>query len=106
MKYLKLLVKRFPKQSSSPLFSTENFNGISYSMFLKKFKMILARAGVVGDLRTHSLRIGGATFMSLSGCTVTEIKARGGWKSDCVYRYIRNPISNACKIDKNVASKV
>ena len=75
-------------------------------MFAKRFKEIVVRAGVVGDFASHSLRKGGATFMSMSGCSVPEIRARGGWKSDCVDRYIKHPLSHKFEVDKLVANKL
>ena len=38
---------------------------------------------------THSLRIGGATQMALSGYSAAQIQAAGRWSSDCYLVYIR-----------------
>ena len=41
------------------------------------------------NLNTHSLRIGGATLLSLAGVPDSIIKKMGRWKSDCFKKYIR-----------------
>ena len=43
--------------------------------------------------------------MSMVNCNVSEIKARGNWASDCVFRYIKPPLSHLAKADKKVADK-
>ena len=42
--------------------------------------------------------------MSMSGCTIAEVKQRGLWKSNCVFRYIRQPISHNVWVDKKVVA--
>lgn len=73
---------------SDPLFSTKKLPKLSYSLFSRTFKLLCSAAGLKRDYSSHSLRRGGATFMSNSGISVSEVKDRGGWASDVVYRYI------------------
>ena len=87
VRWLKQLLIKFPGSSGDLLFSTKEKSGLSYGMFSSRFRKLVERAGLSGDFASHSLRKGGATFMSMSGCGLTEVKDRGGWKSDCVYRY-------------------
>ena len=75
---------------------------IPYNKILKGFKCLLKKAGIVGDFATHSLRRGGATHMSMSGCSVAEVKQRGRWKSNCVFRYIKQPVKHMLKVDRKV----
>ena len=41
--------------------------------------------------------------MSMLNCPVSQIRARGRWKSDCVYRYIKPPLGSKIRADKAVA---
>ena len=84
--WLKCFLKKFPREGKEVLFSL-NGKKFTYNMFSEKLRILLDRAKVVGDFASHSLRRGGATHMSMSGCTVPEVKGRGLWKSDCMYRY-------------------
>ena len=105
VRHLRMLVNRFPKGPSDPLFSTASITKFSYSMFSKRFSKLISRAGLVGDFASHSMRRGGATYMSMIDCNVAEIKARGHWASDCVFRYIKPPLSHLAVVDKKVADK-
>ena len=100
---LKFLLKNHRMSADKQLFSCRSVPCLTYSMFARCLKMLVNRAGLVGDFASHSLRRGGATFMSMLNCPIAEIKTRGMWKSDCVYRYIV-PSLNAKEIsDKKVA---
>ena len=103
---LKAMCDRFPGHPGDLLFSTQHCVGLSYGMFSNRFKKLVGKARLTGDFASHSLRKGGATFMSMSGCSVQEVKTRGGWKSDCVNRYIKPPISHKVRVDKMVAGKL
>ena len=87
--YLKELFQLYPRSGSSPLFSTRSVKTFTYTEFRSMFKKFLRLANITGDYSSHSLRRGGATFMSQSGCSLSEIRQRGLWKSDCVTRYIK-----------------
>ena len=103
---LKALLGKVPGSPKDPLFSAVGLPGLSYSVFHKVFKSLVIRAGLSGDFASHSLRRGGATFMSMVGCTISQVKDRGGWVSDCVYRYIKPPIAHKVLIDKKFVSRV
>ena len=102
---LRLLMDIFPRGPSDQLFSAPQLPRLTYSMFSKRFSKLVKKAGLVGDFASHSMRRGGATYMSMLECQVSEIKARGHWASDCVYRYIKPPLSHLAKVDKKVADK-
>ena len=36
----------------------------------------------MGDFASHSLKGGGATYMSVMGFTIPQVKETGGWVSD------------------------
>lgn len=86
--WLKKMYKMYLVVSSAPLFSSLRVPVLSYSMFTLKFKELLDVSGIRGNYSSHSLRRGGATSMSQSGVSVTDIKLRGRWKSACVNKYI------------------
>ena len=101
--WLARFVKRFAMPQEAFLFSTTRVPVLTYGMFAKKFKDLTVRAGLHGDFASHSLRRGGATFMSMLERPVEQIKARGMWKSDCVYRYIAPPLSAKIVNEREVA---
>ena len=101
--WLKSLFVRFKPSPESQLFSCTNVPRLTYSMFAKKFKELTTRAGLKGDFASHSLRRGGATFMSMLERPLDQIKTRGLWKSDCVFSYIVPPVSSLVENDRAVA---
>ena len=105
VKALKYMLSRFKASQKSYLFSSPKYPVLTYSVFAKKFKDLTRLAGLSGDFASHSLRRGGATFMSTLNCPINQIKARGQWKSDCVYRYIVPTLASAVEGDKRVAVK-
>ena len=104
-RHLKTMFNRLPMHPSAPLFSAVGVPALTYSRFSKKFSALISKAGLKGNFASHSLRRGGATFMSMQKCDVAEIKARGRWASDCVFRYIKPPLSHLAKVDRKVADK-
>ena len=100
---VKFLFNKFGMPADCQLFSCPTVPALSYSMFARCFKKLITRAGLVGDFASHSLRRGGATYMSMLDCSITEIKTRGMWKSDCVYKYIVPDLAAKRVSDKKVA---
>ena len=100
---LKFLCGQFKMPPGSQLFSCASVPRLTYSMFAKCFKTLTVRAGLEGDFASHSLRRGGATFMSMLNCPIAQIKARGMWKSDCVFRYIVPDMDAKKNLDRLVA---
>ena len=105
VKWLKKFLKMYPKAQGDPLFSFDA-KPVFYSKFLNEFHKLIKKARVEGNFATHSLRRGGARHMSMSGCSVAEVKERGRWKSDCVFKYIRQPLMHMLKVDKKVVENV
>ena len=102
---LERMVSVLPMKPSDPLFSAPGVPILTYSMFSKRFASLLSKAGVKGNFASHSLRRGGATFMSMQKCDIADIKDRGRWASDCVFRYLKPPMSHQSKVDRKVADK-
>ena len=89
-----------------PVFYCKDKSGISYSQFLNVFNVLLARARLKGDFATHSLRRGGARFMSSIECLVQEIRTRGNWTSDCVYEHMAPQLEENVGVDCKFAHAV
>lgn len=66
---------------------------LSYSNFRSMLHVSLLRSRLHVHLTTHSFRRGGASFLASVGVPMNQIKSRGGWKSDCVKKYISEPCS-------------
>ena len=81
------------------LFSTSMIPAISYSVFSKTMDFLVAKAGINGSFSSHSVRRGGASFMSMIDCTIPQIKSRGNWASDCVYDYVVPSLQHELEID-------
>ena len=103
--WLKRFLRAHPMGREDQLFSIQG-RKLTYKVFSDRLNKLLAKSQIHGDFASHSLRRGGATHMSMIDCTVMEIKSRGNWKSDCVYRYIRQPMSHKIKVEKKVSSSV
>ena len=82
---------------SSPAFLVPTRRGnsaIPYQKLQSTIKIVAAKAGFDQSVFScHSLRRGGATFLHLQGASIEQIKTRGDWRSDCVYKYIQIPLS-------------
>ena len=100
--WFKYLRSKFGDSPREELFTSVGVPVLSYSNFNRQFKMLIVRAGLNGNFASHSLRRGGASYMSMKGCRVSEVKERGGWKSDCVYKYICPSLAHKVKVDMKV----
>ena len=77
---------------------------LEYDFYLKVIKMLCLKAGLDPKLfSSHSLRRGGATYLSMVGLPIDQIKARGNWASNAVYLYIKKPFSSKLSQDRKVA---
>ena len=68
-------------------------NGLTGAQIGRIFKRIATNAGIdkllVNNISGHSIRIGAAQDLLMSGATLPQIMAKGGWtKVDTVMRYI------------------
>ena len=61
------------------------------TQFRAVLKQLLTQLGLNPEFYdTHSFRIGGASDLLRLGYSVTEIKMRGRWRSNAVFKYLRN----------------
>ena len=98
--WLRELFVTYEKGPGELLFSTKGVPVLTYSTFSRHFRWLVSRAGLQGNFASHSLRRGGASYMSMKGCNVSEVKERGGWRSECVYRYICPPLKHKIAVDR------
>ncbi|KAJ8300225.1 hypothetical protein KUTeg_021744 [Tegillarca granosa] len=72
-----------------PLFLADVGSVLTYELFRTKLRTALIAAGHdPSNIKGHSFRRGGATWLHKIGIPLDFIKAIGGWASDCVLRYI------------------
>ena len=92
------------RSREDPLFSTPSIPRLTYGVFHKTMDYLTSKASLPGDFASHSLRRGGASFMSMIDCTVPQIKSRGNWSSECVYEYIVPSLAHELSVDSKFSS--
>lgn len=85
---------------SSPIVCHKDGSPIMYDLALKKLKKWCALARIKKDVGFHSLRRGAATYMSMQGISLHDIKLEGDWQSLCVLLYLASPLEHRMEIDK------
>ena len=79
---------------------------ITSSWFNLRLKDIAARVGLDHTrVSSHSLRHGGASFMSALGCDIIDIRARGSWASSAIFRYLHHSDPSLKEKDLLVSKK-
>lgn len=77
---------------------------LTYKLYQEMLKLFANKAGLGHvDFTSHSLRRGGCTYLSMAGASIEEIKVRGDWASDTVYRYLKTPLQQRILNDIQVA---
>ena len=89
---------------SAPAFAVGGATPLTYSVFIRVLKKLAKCAGLKEDLASHSFRRGGATLMAHLDCSLTEIKSRGRWSSDCVFDYLKPTVLDELNTDFKVSS--
>ena len=98
-----------PLGNSNPAFQVPtgsgSFTPLTYRSLQATIKYFASRIGLDPSMFScHSLRRGGCTFLHMQGAAIEEIKSRGDWSSDTVYKYISLPLSERIITDMKVAS--
>ena len=98
-----------PVSRSAPAFQVPHasggFNPLTYPIYQSTLKHFCEQIGLdKSDFSSHSLRRGGCSFLASQGASISELKTRGDWRSDCVYEYIKTPLSERILFDTRVAS--
>lgn len=80
------------KRPDAPVFQRSNGDPTTYQDLQRFLSLLCKRSGFdARAIKTHSLRIGGATSLMSLGFTREEIMELGRWKSDCYQLYIHHP---------------
>ena len=83
------------------------FIPMDYSWFNSRLKALSARVGLSPvTVSSHSLRHGGASLMASLGSTMMDIRARGGWSSSAMFRYLHHSIASLRRLDKLVSDSI
>lgn len=82
------LVSR-PKCQNQNLFIHLNTAPLTRYQFCAVLQKAFSQARLPGHYRSHSFRIGGATYLSESGVPDSKIMEMGRWKSEAYGSYIR-----------------
>lgn len=92
LKYWHLTHSKTFESQSHPLFV--DYKGSPYSRvrFCEVLQSALALVGVPSSkmIRSHSFRIGGATYAAKSGMSDSQIRYLGRWSSNAFIKYIRS----------------
>ena len=77
---------------SGPPFCWPGASPISRTFFTKALSHALRYCNLnVEGYKSHSFRIGVASWAAAKGMSDAQIRAFGRWKSNAFWRYIRNP---------------
>ena len=89
-RWVRKLIQRLSLSPSDPIFMevTPHARPFTYNVYNNQLKSVCAKAGLVGQFSTHSLRRGGATFLSSIGIPLQDIRVYGDWKSWSVLLYL------------------
>ena len=90
-RYIHLRGPRSLTSNDDPLFRLSDKSPLNSTMLRNLLRQIINELNLEGSLYdTHSFRIGRATDLFKSGVTIDNIKQLGRWKSNAVYKYLRN----------------
>ena len=79
-------------RNAGPLFCWPNNTAITRSYFTQCLSQALSFSGLDTELyKSHSFRIGAASWAAAKGMSDAQISAFGRWKSTAFLRYIRTP---------------
>ena len=90
---VKLILKFVSLRGSQagPFFCFANMQQVNRNFFTTRLSRCLQFCGFDTKLyKSHSFRIGGASYLVSIGYNDLQIKLMGRWESDCFIRYIRN----------------
>ena len=78
---------------------------VSYHWFNSKLKLVASAIGLSPQtISSHSLRHGGASFMSSLGSDMIDIRARGAWASSAVFNYLHHSVDSLKQKDTLISS--
>ena len=105
--FVSRLVSHTGVSGDQPLFQYKG-NGrlrvMSYSTFSAELRRLTGVIKLDGKVSSHSLRRGGASYLSSIGFDLIDIKNRGDWKSLAVLLYLVDGLDRKVTKDKVVTS--
>ena len=83
------------------------FIQMDYHWFNARLKQAASSIGLSPvAVSSHSLRHGGASFMASLGSPMMDIRARGGWSSAAIFRYLHHSIDSLRTMDKLISERL
>ncbi|XP_062572816.1 integrase/recombinase xerD homolog isoform X2 [Saccostrea cucullata] len=98
---VRAMVKYIEARGSAqgPLFTFDNCNPISQAYFTSELKNVVLYTGLDPKLyRSHSFRIGAASYAFHSKVSEEKIRLMGRWNSNAVKRYFRIPVFDTIEV--------
>ena len=105
--FIKYLLVHTGARPDQPLFQYRRhgrFKPMTYSAFSGELRRLTKLIGLDGKVSSHSLRRGGASYLSSIGFDLIDIKSRGDWKSLAVLLYLVDGLDKKVAKDKVVTS--
>lgn len=94
------------RAGDGPLFMFEDGTPLSRSVFVKRVRSALTKAGFNHESYSgHSFRIGAATAAAAAGIPAHTIKMLGRWSSEAYLLYIRQPRSSLAAFSARIAGR-
>ena len=88
------------KHKDGPFFQFLNGEPVTYAFFNENLNNVIAFLGFdTSKYKSHSFRIGAATFAAMQGHSEEVIKRLGRWKTNAVQNYIRLPVLKLSSTD-------
>lgn len=104
--WVRRCIDRLHRLPEDLMFAVPSSYGFSYSTYNKFFQSTVESAAISEYLTPHSLRKGGATYLSSMGVPLDQIRSRGQWKSDSIFRYLQLPLRDRISKEKIFSSSL
>lgn len=89
--------------SQGPLFTFDGLSPIHQSFYISQLKNVISFVGLdCKNYKSHSFRIGAASYAFLCKISEDQIRLMGRWNSSAVKRYFRIPVFNAIDVSPEV----
>lgn len=104
--WLVRLIKIQGSNHRGPLFALPSLPQVDYNWFATRLRSVVQAAKIKSKITSHSFRKGGATFMSACNVPLADIRSRGGWRSNAIFRYIDEPLSKKKSRDVEICDNI
>ena len=110
VRWLYALSRAHHPLESDFIFRTPTTGGLSRfsaTWFNQRLKSLSAKVGLNSThISSHSLRHGGASYMSALGCDIADIRAWGSWASSAIFRYLHHSDETLRSKDLTVSTRL